>query len=187
MLCALPAGAHADGWRCGVKLITTGDFIADVRAACGEPAAVERRTQMRSLRDLKGREHTKISNIEEWSYRKDSTELLRTLVFEDGRLIAIRIGGRAPTDSSRCERQLFARGTSSAEVLLACGEPTSRDQWVEIIQEEVAEGTLVGRSITRERWVYNFGPDRFLRIFELANGRLVDQKTGGYGFAASQP
>src|SRR5262245_30599515 len=81
--------ALADGWRCGARLVSLGDFAADVRAMCGPPGAVERRSQVRSVRDARGRSRERISEIEEWSYRKDGNELLRTLVFEDGRLIAI--------------------------------------------------------------------------------------------------
>ncbi|MCK6544361.1 DUF2845 domain-containing protein, partial [Myxococcota bacterium] len=124
-----------------------------------------------------------VSNIEEWSYRSGGGELLRTLVFEDGRLVSIIVGGRAPVDVRRCVRQLFSRGTPATEVRLVCGEPVQEDRWIEVVEEEVREGVFVAKSHTRERWVYSFGPDTFLRIFELEDGRLVDQSTGGRGFA----
>lgn len=216
----------ADGWRCGTRLVGVGDFAIDVRAACGAPMAIERRTRTQSIREVPPGDHPsagkakapagtsvrtvkpridawssdpspvsgdrgavdrvvthlKTSEIEEWSYRSNSGELLRTLIFEDGRLVAIQIGGRRPVDPSRCERQLFPLGSTSAELRLTCGEPAQEDSWVELLETQTQGGVVLGRSITRERWVYNFGPDRFLRIFELAEGRLIEQRTGGYGF-----
>lgn len=178
----LPLSAEATGWRCGDKLVGAGDFAIEVRAKCGEPQQVERRQKLRTLRDEKGRERSKMTSIEEWSYQRDEKELIRTLIFEDGRLLNIHIGARVPEDSSRCERQMFSRGTPAAELKLVCGEPASRDVWVEQVEREVGDGTFVSVSVTRERLVYNFGPSRFLRIFEVAEGRLVKQSTGGYGF-----
>lgn len=184
ILPALPASATDGAWRCGDRLVVVGDLTAEVRARCGEPMLVESRTKMRKLRDERGREKSKISNVEEWSYRKDERELLRTLVFEDGRLVSIVVGARpvTPENTNRCERQMFSIGAPAAELKLACGEPASQDRWVEYVEEEKEEGVFVGRSITRERLVYNFGPQRFLRIFELAEGRLIKQTTGGYGY-----
>lgn len=36
--------------------------------------------------------------------------------------------------------------------------------------------------ITVEEWTYNFGPDKFIRIFTFRNGKLVDIRTGGHGY-----
>lgn len=181
---ALPAYAADGAWRCGDRLVIVGDLTVDVRARCGEPMLVESRTKLRKIRDERGREKSKMSNVEEWSYRKDERELLRTLLFEDGRLVSIHVGSRPPSAEStnRCERQMFSIGAPAAELKLTCGEPASQDRWVEYIEEEKEDGVFVGRSITRERLVYNFGPQRFLRIFELAEGRLIKQTTGGYGY-----
>jgi hypothetical protein len=182
LLSLLPYTAEANGWRCGDRLINTGDFALEVRARCGEPAQVERRQRLKKIRDERGRERSKLSEIEEWSYRQDGNELMRTLVFIDGRLQSIYVGGRAPTDTRKCERQMFSKGTPGAELKLTCGEPASRDEWIEHVERELADGTIVGISVIHERVIYNFGPDRFLRIFELVDGRLVKQSTGGYGF-----
>jgi hypothetical protein len=182
VISVVPLSARAESWRCGPRLVNVGDLTLDVRIACGEPSAIERRSEARTLRDARGLERARISQIEEWSYMKDGRELMRTLVFEDGRLIAIRVGGKPPTDTSRCEKQMFTKGAAKAEVELTCGAPVQRDVWIEHVEERAGD-LIVGRSIQRERWVYNFGPSRFLRIFEFANGRLVAQRTGGYGYA----
>ncbi len=39
--------AHADGMRCGSRLIRDGNARAEVRAFCGEPADVQTRTILR--------------------------------------------------------------------------------------------------------------------------------------------
>jgi hypothetical protein len=178
----VPLSSRADSWRCGSRLVNVGDLTIDVQMSCGPPTAIERRSEARTLRDARGVERARISNIEEWSYAANGRELMRTLVFEDGRLIAIRVGGKPATDTSRCERQMFPSGAAKAEVELTCGAPVTRDVWIEHVEQQTSEGFIAGRSVQRERWVYNFGPSRFLRIYEFANGRLVAQKRGGYGY-----
>lgn len=84
------------------------------------------------------------------------------------------------TNREKCERQLFDLGDSLAEVRLACGNPSAEDHWTEY-DEEHARGRR-GRPISRDRLIYNFGPNQFLRIFEFANGVLVRQTTGHYGY-----
>ena len=95
-LLALAAGcAHADGFRCGNKLIVEGDTILKVAAACGNPAYVEHSSIVRSSASLWGFGRPGISQseaeipVEVWIYNLGPSKLMRKIRFEDG--IVIRI------------------------------------------------------------------------------------------------
>ncbi len=85
----------------------------------------------------------------------------------------------------RCGSDLIRPGDRQIEVLAACGEPVSRYGW-----EEIRSGRFsrYGRywdgvaKIQVEEWVYNQGPQYFLRILRFENGALVKIDTGDYGF-----
>src|SRR5690606_26732851 len=44
-----PEPAAAGGMRCGKKLVSVGDSLYDVRAACGVPDATDRRVEYRTI------------------------------------------------------------------------------------------------------------------------------------------
>lgn len=78
--------------------------------------------------------------------------------------------------SIRCGGSLVQRGDSSFDLLAICGEPTLR--------EPVRFGLLAdGRSsVAVERWYYNRGPRRLVRIVDISNGRVQRIDSGGYGY-----
>ena len=91
-----------------------------------------------------------------------------------------------PAHALRCGNRLVLVGASTAEVLDKCGEPATRDQWVEYrtvpqsssftpLQEQVY------LPVTIEEWVYNFGARRFMQKFHFEDGRLSDIEALGYG------
>ena len=64
--------------------------------------------------------------------------------------------------------------------LLRCGPPADARRWF----EEVAVGNRNFERrelVPHERWIYDFGPKRFLRILTFERGRLVRQETGDRG------
>jgi hypothetical protein len=83
------AGLAADSYRCGQKLILTGDSAADVLRVCGEPAfrdkGYERIKAQGTLRD---------SRVERWYYKKSRRSLGRVVIFYRGRVHAIEVGAR---------------------------------------------------------------------------------------------
>ncbi len=85
-------------------------------------------------------------------------------------------------DSMRCGSRLVTTNDTKAEVLIRCGTPDWRDQWSEKFIEDVVGSYQRRISMERERWVYNFGPQKFLRFLAFKNGKLVTISTGGYGF-----
>src|SRR4051812_4760859 len=90
----------------------------------------------------------------------------------------------ARADEAACAR--ISEGMSSVTVLERCGQPAvvdSRDE-----EWHADDGTPV-QTDTVERWTYDLGPQRFIRIFTLRNGIVTKSRTGGYGTlgTASRP
>lgn len=96
----LAAHAQADSMRCGSQLVGYGDSRSEVRAKCGEPADVERRTILRRPHvDLHGRFLTYNDNsyvevsVEVWTYNFGPNKLMRRVQFVDGRIDEIETLG----------------------------------------------------------------------------------------------
>lgn len=102
-LIALTAPAQA--LRCGNELVTRGDRTSEVRALCGEPEQIERRSEWRTLGIVDRRsgayvETTEVVDIAEWSYDFGPNRLMRQLRFENGRLVdedSLGYGNRRPS------------------------------------------------------------------------------------------
>lgn len=94
----------------------------------------------------------------------------------------------APTsDTLRCGNRLVSVGDNKAEVLIKCGSPAWKDAWTDQVINNVDTVDALRVSIDRERWVYNFGHNSFLRFLLFENGRLVKIGTGGYGYDGDHP
>lgn len=97
--------AHADGMRCGTKLVSDGDTLYDVLSRCGEPKFRLHRVELRTVRSWVstpctaagtqcGRmvERTVEVQIDEWTYDFGPTQFIRYVTFEDGRLLRVESG-----------------------------------------------------------------------------------------------
>lgn len=91
--------ARADSMRCGTRLVHDGDTRAEVIARCGEPTDVERRSIWRrptywhhGRAITLGTDFVEIP-VELWLYNLGSSQLMRRLRFEDGRLVEIETLG----------------------------------------------------------------------------------------------
>ena len=107
-LCGGVSSAHADGMRCGTKLVSDGDSTFEVRRTCGDPDAADRRTEYRTVRDwiatpcvqVNGHmrcgfvvERTVEVTLDQWIYDFGPHQFVRYLVFEQGRLLRVETGG----------------------------------------------------------------------------------------------
>jgi hypothetical protein len=100
ILAAGPAAAQTI-MRCEDGTISLGDSAITVARACGAADAVTRSFVQRSLSfDARGRAmaggvftETRTVPVERWEYLGSRGRLTRTLVFEDGILIDLRLGG----------------------------------------------------------------------------------------------
>ena len=85
----LATEAVADSYRCGRKLVRSGDSISDLLRICGEP-----------LYKGRGKETIKIdgvprkAGVQRWYYRKNQRSLERIILIYEGKIAAIEMGGR---------------------------------------------------------------------------------------------
>jgi hypothetical protein len=104
--------AHADGLRCGTKLVVEGDTQYDVRRRCGEPVNQVHRMELRTVRQwIAGPCRTNDPRscgqfversvevaVDEWTYDFGPHAFVQYLTFEDGRLFKIVSGSRGTRD-----------------------------------------------------------------------------------------
>ncbi len=188
ILCFFSTSARAT--RCGENIVSVGQSSFEIRQLCGSPVHVDRvfqthhSRQMASVRES-GTPLT-LEPIERWTYVLSKNEFVVSMEFEHGVLVSIQQEGRPPAGTGsieNCRRSLHSNGDTAAEVLLRCGRPADSIRWVyerDVTDMKGFSGQRV--SVIHDRWTYNFGPQEFLRTLGFENGRLVDQRTGGYGF-----
>jgi hypothetical protein len=89
----------------------------------------------------------------------------------------------------RCGNNIIDVGDRKIDVLKKCGEPAIADEWYEedIFRsspeiDRFGEGSRRKVVVHVEEWTYNFGPTRFTYILTFKNGKLVEVRTGDYGF-----
>lgn len=97
--CLLLAGdVHADSLSCKSRIVSTGDSTYQVRSVCGEPDAITRRVEMRTVRHSvpvpchggqscwRTVERTLEVIVDEWTYDFGRRRFIQYLTFENGRL-----------------------------------------------------------------------------------------------------
>ena len=92
-----------------------------------------------------------------------------------------------PAYAFRCGTRVITSGDPADKVLQFCGSPVS-------VQTRHAERPYIdelGRSylykglveeVIIEEWTYNLGPNQFMRIVRIENGRVAEVKSLGYGY-----
>ena len=188
ILCIFSTSARAT--RCGDNIVSVGQSSFEIRRLCGSPVHVDRVFQSQHSRQMTSvREYgtsLTMGPIERWTYVFSKNEFVVSMEFENGVLVSIQHEGRPPVGTSsieQCRRSIHSNGDTSAEVLLRCGRPAESIRWVD--KRYVTDIERLSRqpmSAIHDRWTYNFGPQAFLQTLTFVNGRLVDQRTGGYGF-----
>jgi len=102
-------------------------------------------------------------------------------------LLGVLVGLSATANGSgfRCGGELISIGDTKPEVLAECGAPT--------YVEKMHTSVLVDRAgvlwplAVDEEWIYNLGPQEFIRIVRFRDGRVADIQHGGYGWYEKQP
>jgi hypothetical protein len=87
----------------------------------------------------------------------------------------------------RCDSKTVETGNSRFTVLARCGQPAGSVEWEEEVVQRL--NFIESRSvfIRVEEWVYNFGPNRFLRVLRFRDGVLMSIESRGYGFIEGSP
>jgi hypothetical protein len=84
-------------------------------------------------------------------------------------------------DSFSCEGGIVSTDDRSSDVLAKCGPPDFRDSHQEEVVQRLGD-TKQKVYINVEEWTYNLGPNQFIRIVVLKNGRIAEIRTGSYGY-----
>jgi len=79
----------ADSFRCGRKLITTGDSTGELIRVCGEP-----RHKDRGVEKIRVNGVSRETRVERWYYKKSSRGLEHIIVIYQGQVSAIETGDR---------------------------------------------------------------------------------------------
>lgn len=196
------AGARADdSMRCDRGIVGLGDLTVDLLGKCGPPALRDRWTDTRDSvavdfnRRLSASERIS-TEFEQWTYDFGSNHFLQVVTLQNGRIVRIERGGyghglppasylgRPPV--SACDPSLLHAGDTKADAIARCGAPAASSTWEEprTTAVTVESGQVpYARSIVRvELWVYNLGPNQFIRMVRFEDGRVVRVETGGYGY-----
>ena len=93
--------------------------------------------------------------------------------------------------SIRCSGGLVSEGDARIDLLGKCGPPSFQDahvdeRWVASAGRHHGSAALsAGRTVgvVVELWSYDLGPDAFVHVVTLENGRVVELSSGSYGYA----
>jgi hypothetical protein len=89
LLMTVPPPCEADGFRCGRKLIRTGDSRADVLRVCGQPIAKDRGRASVRVEGV-----TRDVPVERLHYKRSSRSLARIVNIYRGEVVSIEVGSR---------------------------------------------------------------------------------------------
>ena len=85
----LPPSVMADSYRCGRKLIRTGDSSVQVLRVCGQPEARDRGQAKVRVNGI-----AKSVSVQRWHYRQGARSLPRIVNIHRGRVVSIEVGNR---------------------------------------------------------------------------------------------
>jgi hypothetical protein len=200
---ALLAGpaARAESMRCQGGLIATGDSKLDLLGKCGRPALRDEQGEERSRLEVDtgsstSTSRTVVGSLERWTYNFGPNQFIQVVTLEGGTVTGIErggygydLGGAGPAPvlrRARCGHLGLHEGDTAFDLLARCGEPATRDLKVVVLAEAIpAEaGRLAERRTgTVEIWTYDFGPSVLVRRLTLADGKVRQVETGGYGYS----
>jgi hypothetical protein len=209
LLCTLvlstaPATAGDGGFRCGGKLISVGDSRLDLLGRCGWPSVEEHAQEERARLWRDRKQHSAVGErrtiaIDRWTYDFGPSQFVQTVTLQGGVIVDIKAGRHGTAEGAaareppavrraRCLADSLAEDELTGPLLLRCGEPTLREAWDETFTVAVPAGR--GHEVEAEHsehyevWVYDFGPQAFVRYLDIEGGRVVHIHSGTYGYSS---
>lgn len=89
----------------------------------------------------------------------------------------------------RCGSSLVSEGDTRSEVAAKCGEPDDIVTKKSVFRRPViwtrGRPYFIGEDyieVQVEAWIYNFGPNKFMRSLRFEDGILAEIETLGYGY-----
>ncbi|MEO5624775.1 MAG: DUF2845 domain-containing protein [Dokdonella sp.] len=158
--------------RCGNRLATEGDQDFQVRDRCGDPFWTDRYTNVEVIGAHGPIEAQREVQFDIWYYNFGPRQLMRRLLFRDGRLLREdTLGYGVDAIGEDCNRILG--DLSAGELIARCGEPVSRRSQTDTLVRRPARGIELWHDQRREDWIYDIGDSEFVRIVRLVDGRVT--------------
>jgi hypothetical protein len=102
-------------------------------------------------------------------------------------IVLIAVPTLSMAQTIRCGTRLISVGSSQAEVVATCGNPSQVNHGSVThgavgvtTQPNVVVGT--SEEVEREVWIYNFGPSKLMERVRFEDGIVVSIDAMGYGF-----
>lgn len=171
--------------RCGTHLISEGDLALEVQQYCGKPDWIDRWYDRIIIGKDTTFEHILDNINERWVYNFGPQQFMRFLTIRNSRVVNIETGpyGFTMSDTSfTCDTSDFSLGISALEVRSRCGEPDAKSRRYETVTQPIVPGANAQATVPVDEWIYNLGPQYFVRILTFFNGELIDITTGSRGF-----
>ena len=92
LFCALSffvSDLTADSFRCGRKLISTGDSASELLRVCGEPLYKDRGSEKIKVNGI-----SRDTRVERWYYKKSSRSLEHAILVYKGSVVGVEVGSR---------------------------------------------------------------------------------------------
>lgn len=88
-LTCLSQNIFGDSYRCGRKLVKTGDSSRDLLKICGEPLHKDRGSERVRVKGV-----VRETRVERWYYKKNRRSVERVVLLHGGKIVAIEMGSR---------------------------------------------------------------------------------------------
>ena len=89
VLVFLPSLVFADSYRCGRKIVRSGDPVSRLLSLCGEPRRKDSASETVEFSGVPRK-----VRVQRWYYKKGSRRLERVVFVYQGKIAAIEVGGR---------------------------------------------------------------------------------------------
>jgi hypothetical protein len=167
------ASPAAFAMRCGNRLVDRGAQDFQVRDRCGEPFWTDSYTSV-DVTDAYGpTEVQRTVQFDVWYYNFGPHQFMHQMVFRDGFLVRDETLGYGVDEvGGDCNPNRSYAGYTVGELYAHCGEPAQRRSETDTIVRRPGPGEERWRDQRRERWIYDFGDDRFVSLVQLVNGRV---------------
>lgn len=147
--------------------------VADNRRVGGPNRRLGPNAQVQDVRYIR-------ETVEIWTYAGRAGQLGRVVTVRRGKVARVQTLGKLDVvDNPRCGQNLASAGARIGTVRLSCGTPDDVSRWEEERVIRRRDGLELRNLVTHERWTYDPGRGRLLRILHFENGRLVRIQTGG--------
>jgi hypothetical protein len=89
LLLLVTAPLQADSFRCGQRLVRSGDDQSELLRICGDP--IRRDTAQERVGSGSNQQTVK---VQRWYYQSSGRKLERVVMLHEGKIIAVRVTGR---------------------------------------------------------------------------------------------